>query len=45
VNLPLPRATRDAFAYLHPIFSQRPFSKGGKSARNSPSNSPKLSSL
>jgi hypothetical protein len=27
-NLPLPRATREAFAPLHSIFSQHPFIKG-----------------
>jgi hypothetical protein len=30
VNLSLPRATIKAFASLHSIFSQLPFSKGGK---------------
>jgi hypothetical protein len=29
VNLSLPRATKEAFAYPHSIFSQLPFYKGG----------------
>jgi hypothetical protein len=29
VNLPLPRATKEAFACLDLIFSQLPFMKGG----------------
>jgi hypothetical protein len=31
MNLPLPRATKEALASLRSIFSQLPFSKGGKS--------------
>jgi hypothetical protein len=45
MNFPLPRATKEAFASPHPIFSQLPFSKGGKSGRNPPPDAEKLSSL
>jgi hypothetical protein len=40
VNLPLPRATKEAFASLRSIFPQLPFSKGGKIGMDSLFNSP-----